>query len=115
MPPVILFGLFNAFGAKSPDSDNYLFSKLLFQKRTIFTLLLRLLGEKTSEADSKVNKKIAVGDVRQLLGTIQVESKDASELMKMAGCACKRGASSTVSISLAVPVHFPTISRGRGK
>ena len=113
MPPVILFGIFNQFGVKSPDSNNYLFSKQLFEKRTIFTLLLILVGAKDTSSGSK-SKKISISDCRQLLSTIQVEAKDAGDLMRMAGCNLKRGANS-VALSLSAPVQFPQLSRGRGK
>jgi len=111
-PPLVLNKIFETFGAKSPDSKNFMFSKQLHQKRTIFTLLLLLNGARETAVAKGGEDKIAITDCSSLLGAIQVEGKEASEVMRTAGVVVKRGGGK-VGMSLKAPVEFPQMKRAR--
>ena len=57
-----------------------------------------------------------VGDVAPLVAELQVESKNASEILRMAGCTVKRGTGDkkdAMGVELRAPVNFPGPKRGR--
>jgi len=113
IPPFVLNSIFNLFSEKLPNGS-FAFATQSKQKRTIFSMLLLLLGAGEGDNTSPVVK---LGNCADFLESIQIECKDAANLMKQAGCLCKKGtgASSALAISVKAPVTFPQNMRARGK
>ena len=60
-------------------------------------------------------KDMKVGDVTAFVKELKIEMKNASELLRQAGCIMKKGkgADSGTGVELRVPLVFPGPKRGR--
>lgn len=108
------------FGLPKPISDRFLelfstpsndrgkagfaISKQHKDKRVVFTLVMYLLAH---------GKEMKCGSIDQLCKDMRVEIKDAILLYREAGCKCTKDKSGMTSVSLSVPLVFPTPKRGK--
>ena len=80
-------------------------SKQLKDKRVIFTLIMYLLAH---------GKEMKGGSIEKLCEDMRLETKDAMNLYREAGCTCiKNFKTGMVSVSLKVPLEFPPPKRGK--
>eukprot|EP00979_Chaetoceros_neogracilis_P018534 scaffold10766_cov554-Chaetoceros_neogracile.AAC.2 len=82
----------------------YATTKQLKDRRVIYTLVMYLLAH---------GKEMKAGSVDKLCLDMSMETKDAINLYREAGCKCVRGKSGMVSVSLVVPLVFPNPKRGK--
>lgn len=82
----------------------YATTKQLKDRRVIYTLVMYLLAH---------GKEMKAGSIDKLCLDMSMETKDAINLYREAGCKCVKGKSGMVSVSLAVPLVFPNPKRGK--
>ena len=82
----------------------YATTKQLKDRRVIYTLVMYLLAH---------GKEMKVGSIDKLCLDMSMETKDAMNLYREAGCKCVKGKSGMVSVSLSVPLVFPPPKRGK--
>mmetsp|Transcript_4860 Transcript_4860/g.5390 ORF Transcript_4860/g.5390 Transcript_4860/m.5390 type:complete len:562 (-) Transcript_4860:47-1732(-) len=79
-------------------------SKQLKDRRVIYTLVMYLLAH---------GKEMKVGSIEALCKDMELETKDAMNLYREAGCKCAKNKAGMVSVSLSVPLAFPPPKRGK--
>ena len=82
----------------------YSTTKNLKDRRVVYTLVMYLLAH---------GKEMKVGSIEKLCLDMSMETKEAINLYREAGCKCVKGKTGTVSVSLAVPLVFPNPKRGK--
>jgi len=82
----------------------YSTTKNLKDRRVVYTLVMYLLAH---------GKEMKVGSIEKLCLDMSMETKEAINLYREAGCKCVKGKTGMVSVSLAVPLVFPNPKRGK--
>ncbi len=82
----------------------YATTKQLKDKRVIYTLVMYLLAH---------GKEMKAGSIEQLCMDMKLETKDAVNFYREAGCKCVKGKTGHTSVSLSVPLVFPPPKRGK--
>lgn len=79
-------------------------TKQLKDRRVVYALIMYLLAH---------GKEMKVGSIDELCQDMSIETKDAMNLYREAGCKCVKGKTGAVSVSLSVPLQFPPPKRGK--
>ena len=80
-------------------------SKHLKDRRVLYTLIMYLLAH---------GKEMKIGSIASICEDLRLETKDAINLYREAGCTCVKNTTTLdVSVSLQVPLKFPPPKRGK--